>query len=75
MENDVDYIEEGNHDELFDRFYRMDSSRNSTTGGHGIGLSVVKAIALSHKAKISCKSENTKSIKFTIIFNGKTMSV
>ena len=75
MENDVDYIEEGNHDELFDRFYRMDSSRNSTTGGHGIGLSVVKAIALSHKAKISCKSENTKSIKFTIIFNGKTMSM
>ena len=73
MENDVDFIEEGNHDELFDRFYRLDSSRNSTTGGHGIGLSVVKAIALSHKAKISCKSENTQSIKFTIIFTGKTI--
>lgn len=73
LENDVDFIEEGNHDELFDRFYRLDSSRNSNTGGHGIGLSVVKAIALSHKGKISCKSENTKSIKFTIIFNGKTI--
>ena len=73
LENDVDFIEEGNHDELFDRFYRLDSSRNSNTGGHGIGLSVVKAIALSHKGKISCKSENTQSIKFTIIFNGKTI--
>ena len=53
LENDVDFIEEGNHDELFDRFYRLDSSRNSNTGGHGIGLSVVKAIAISHKGKIS----------------------
>ena len=30
---------------LFDRFYRADSSRNSETGGHGIGLSIAKEIA------------------------------
>ena len=32
-------------DQLFDRFYRPDSSRNRNTGGSGIGLAVVRAIA------------------------------
>ena len=29
---------------IFDRFYRADASRNSATGGSGIGLSIVKKI-------------------------------
>ena len=31
---------QGKLDVLFERFYRLDSSRNSGTGGSGIGLSV-----------------------------------
>lgn len=50
---------------LFDRFYRLDSSRNSETGGHGIGLSVVKAIVELHKGKITIFSDG-KEITFTI---------
>ena len=33
---------------IFERFYRTDSSRNSTKGGSGIGLSIVKKIIEDH---------------------------
>ena len=64
--NTVDSIEPGRHDELFERFYRPDASRSSATGGHGIGLSVVKAIVLAHKGRITAKSEDGHSILFTV---------
>ena len=39
--------------QVFERFYRTDSSRNSETGGHGIGLSMASAIVKAHGGKIS----------------------
>jgi len=38
---------------VFERFYRTDSSRNSATGGHGIGLSMANAIVNAHGGKIT----------------------
>ncbi|MCD7835895.1 MAG: HAMP domain-containing histidine kinase [Lachnospiraceae bacterium] len=64
--NPADNISAGSQDILFDRFYRADSSRNSSTGGFGIGLSVAKAIVLSHRGNISAKSDDGKSIIFTV---------
>ena len=42
---------------LFERFWRNDKSRNSARGGHGIGLSVARAITENHDGKImaTCK--------------------
>lgn len=42
---------------IFDRFYRADASRNSGTGGSGIGLSIVKKIIEDHGGKIWATSK------------------
>lgn len=54
-------------DRIFDRFYRADPSRNSTTGGHGIGLSVAKAIVIAHGGKITASCKDGKSFIITAI--------
>lgn len=42
---------------IFDRFYRTDTSRNSTRGGSGIGLSIVKKILEDHGGKVWATSK------------------
>jgi signal transduction histidine kinase len=64
--NSVDYIEKGNHDEFFNRFYRSDLSRNSKTGGFGIGLAVAKSTIQEHRGKIEVWSSDEKSIEIVI---------
>ncbi len=55
---------------IFDRFYRTDESRNSQTGGYGIGLSVAKAIVLSHGGKIRATAEDGNAFQIHIWFPG-----
>ncbi len=53
---------------IFDRFYRTDASRNSATGGSGIGLSIVKKIVEDHGGSIWATSkENTGTIMYFVI--------
>lgn len=42
---------------LFDRFYRVDHSRSSSTGGVGLGLAIANQIALHHNGEISIASD------------------
>ena len=55
---------------LFERFYRMDSSRNSQTGGYGIGLSVAKAIVSAHNGKICASTKDGDSLEIMVQFPG-----
>lgn len=67
IKNTLDYIEVGNHDILFERFYRADNSRNSESGGYGIGLSLAKSIINIHKGTVTALSRDKNSIEFKII--------
>ena len=67
FENESNTISEGNLDILFDRFYRTDASRNSATGGSGIGLSVAKSIVTLHGGTIHAKSDDGKKIQIIIL--------
>lgn len=51
---------------LFDRFYRTDQSRNSSTGGYGLGLSIAKSIVLAHKGKIRAESPDGMSLSVIV---------
>lgn len=65
--NEAEELPQGKLDILFERFYRLDTSRNSDTGGSGIGLSVAKAIVQAHKGKINAYSKDGKSLTITAI--------
>lgn len=53
---------------IFDRFYRTDASRNSQTGGSGIGLSIVKKIIEDHGGKIWATSkESTGTVMYFVL--------
>jgi len=53
---------------IFDRFYRVDSSRSRTTGGHGLGLSIALRIATLHDAELTVVSRLLEGSCFTVRF-------
>ena len=64
--NTTKEMKKENLDHLFDRFYRTDESRNSQTGGYGIGLSIAQAVVIAHKGKIQASSEDGRSLLITV---------
>ncbi len=65
--NTTDHIEKEALEHLFDRFYRTDKSRNSKTGGYGLGLSIASAIVATHNGKISASTSDEKSLLITVL--------
>lgn len=53
---------------LTERFYRVDSSRASSTGGTGLGLAIVKHVLLRHQGRLDIDSTPGKGSVFTCSF-------
>ncbi|MGE7623037.1 sensor histidine kinase [Viridibacillus sp. NPDC096237] len=53
-------------DRIFDRFYRVDSSRTHSVEGSGLGLSIVSSIIKLHNGKIDVISEENKGTIFSV---------
>lgn len=66
--NTAEYVSKESLPYLFDRFYRADQSRNSKTGGYGLGLSIASAVAAAHKGKITASTQDEKSILIAVTF-------
>lgn len=56
VRNKCDEIPSEKLDRLFEKFFRLDSSRTSETGGSGLGLAISKQIVELHGGTISAKS-------------------
>jgi len=53
---------------LFERFYRVDKSRSRTSGGVGLGLSIVKTIVEKHRGAITIVSRQLQGTEVTLAF-------
>ena len=65
VKNSTPPMEKGNADRLFERFTREDRSRNSESGGFGLGLAIAKAVTEAHRGRIRAESEDGASLTVT----------
>ena len=61
-------VEKGDLSKVFDRFYRLDESRNSAIKGYGIGLSMAQLIAEKHKETIQAYAPEDGVFKIEVRF-------
>jgi len=57
---------------IFDRFYRVDPSRNQEAGGSGLGLSIAQWVARSHGGRLEVESTLGSGSVFRVILPGRS---
>lgn len=70
VENAGDEIPKGEEEKIFERFYRVDKSRNRKEGRYGLGLAIAKNIVLNHNGSITASS-NLGVTTFKVKFKNK----
>ena len=66
VKNTGEGIEPEYLEKIFERFYRVDTSRVRETGGYGLGLSIAKSITTQHKGRIYAKSNVGEDTTFIV---------
>ena len=61
--------------QIFDRFYRVNSSRDRVTGGSGLGLAIAQAIALAHRGSLTVQSKLGTGSIFTLRFRERNAAL
>ena len=59
-------IPQGDLPRVFERFYRVDRSRTSTSGGIGLGLAIVRHVAINHRGVVTVQSMEGEGSTFTM---------
>lgn len=67
VEDKGDEIPKGEEEKIFERFYRLDKSRNRNENRYGLGLAIAKKIAQNNNANITARSEDGFTI-FEVVF-------
>lgn len=67
VENTAQGITKELLENLFDRFYRGDVSRDSSQGGYGIGLSIARAVVQAHRGKISAAAKGEDKLLIAVL--------
>ena len=66
VENIGDPINKKYYKKIFQRFFRVDKSRDRKAGGTGLGLAIVKHISIVHGGEVQVKSLDNRVTRFTI---------
>ena len=66
LQNDSEVLDEDTISHMFERFYRVDKSRERKAGGYGLGLSIAKSIVNLHQGDIHVISNAQVGVKFQI---------
>ena len=59
-------IPQGDLPRVFERFYRVDRSRTSASGGIGLGLAIVRHVAINHRGVVTVQSMEGEGSTFTL---------
>ena len=66
VEDSAPGVAKAEHDKIFERLYRVDSSRSRETGGSGLGLAICQSIILAHQGHIRAEDSSLGGLKVVI---------